>query len=244
MVEHGRLQAAEGKIELRLAPLREPARKIECARIPFARQPIDVRPARIRQPEQLGHLIEGLPRSVIQRVAERAVLPERPHFVQRRVPARDDQTEPRRRRRVLAQEHGQQMPFDVVDARERQSRRGRQGLAHLHADEQRADQTRPARHGEAVEIAQLDRRLAQRLVDHRQHPLQVIARGQLRHDAAEPLVHLRLRMHHVRQRPCARPLARRVRNLDHRRRGLVAARLDAQHAHGACVNPNGRDSRG
>src|SRR2546428_10706285 len=96
--EHRGLQAAEGEVECRARAAREPARKVDLLRIAGARELVDVRPARVRQTEQLGHFVESLARGVVESVAESTVLARRPDLVQRSVASGDDESEPGRRR--------------------------------------------------------------------------------------------------------------------------------------------------
>ena len=126
-----------------------------------------MRSARIWQPEQLRHLVERLARGIVQRMSERAVVPQRAHFVQRSVPTRDDEAEPGRRRSRIIEEHSEQMSFEVVHADQRLPRGGGEGLRDLHTHEQRADQTGPTRDADPVEVAEIARGAAQRLGDDR-----------------------------------------------------------------------------
>src|SRR6266446_8028696 len=63
----------------------------------------------------------------------------------------------------------------------------------------------------------------------------MVARGELRNYAAVLRVQGGLRVHHVREDAAAWALAGRPFHLHHRGGGLVAARLQAQHAHRPCV---------
>ena len=59
--------------------------------------------------------------------------------------------------------------------------------------EQRTGEARPIGYGDGTQIAELQARIADRLVDYGENPLQVRSRSDLRHDAAESLVKLILR---------------------------------------------------
>ena len=87
--------------------------------------------------------------------------------------------------------------------------------------QQRPGQPGPIRHRHRVEIGERDARLRQRLVDHRQNPLDMRPRGDLRHHAAEPLVQPILRRDDRRQH--FKLIG------DHRRRGFVAGRFDGEN---------------
>jgi hypothetical protein len=91
---HRGLQAGEGEVEpmpLQVASGGEPAREID-RDLAILRGAVDVRPAREGQPQHASHLVEGLPRRVIDGRTQR------PHIVrdirneqQRRVPSRNQQ---------------------------------------------------------------------------------------------------------------------------------------------------------
>src|SRR5439155_19269062 len=132
--EHRGLQAAEGEVECRARAAREPARKVDLLRIAGAPELVDVRPARVRQTEQLGHFVESLARGVVESVAESTVLARRPDLVQRSVASGDDESEPGRRRRALGKQYRHQMPFDVVDADQRNPRGCGNRFRYLDAD--------------------------------------------------------------------------------------------------------------
>jgi hypothetical protein len=67
------------------------------------------------------------------------------------------------------------MTDQVVDADDRQISRERQAERGLRADVQRAGQTGPRRHRDAVEPGQRNPGLLERGLDHRAHVLQMIA---------------------------------------------------------------------
>ena len=93
------------------------------------------------------------------------------------------------------------------------------------ADEQRAGEAGPVRHGDRIQPARAQIRLRQRRLDHRQHRREVLARRHLRHDAAVAVVQRGLRCDHVGEQP--------VPVLDDGGRGLVAGRFDPEDLHGA-----------
>ena len=76
------------------------------------------------------------------------------------------------------------MSGEVVDRHERHVQRGRQRLGKRDADQQRADQTRPLRHGDRIEIRPRDSRVLKRAVDHAADVPNVLPRGQFGHNAA------------------------------------------------------------
>ena len=98
-----------------------------------------------------------------------------------------------------------------------------QGLAQLHAHQQRSHQARPAGHGDAVEVVRYHARFGQGSVHHRHHRRQVLPRRHLGHHPAVLGVHQHLRGHDIRAHPP--PV------LDHRRSGLIAGGFDTQNQH-------------
>jgi hypothetical protein len=72
----------------------------------------------------------------------------------------------------------------MMNADERQRAAERDALRDREPDEQRADEPRPARDGDPVDVVEPDARLRERAVDHREHVPDVLARRELRHDAA------------------------------------------------------------
>src|SRR5207302_7861632 len=116
VLEDGGLEPAEGEVHLVAWAGRQAARKCDGPGIAALRQTIDVRAARIRQPEELRHLVERLARRVVERMPQRAVATLRAHLVQRSVPSGDDQAQPGRRRGVLLEMNGEQVALEVVDA--------------------------------------------------------------------------------------------------------------------------------
>src|SRR5205823_2032255 len=145
-----RLEAAEGKVELLARTLRQAAGEIEGPRIAASRELVDLRAARIGEPEQPGYLVERLAGRVVQGVAEQPIATDLADLVEAGVTAGDDERQPGRRRSGVVEEDREQVTLEVIDLRERQPRRHRERFCHLHADEERADETRPAGHREPV----------------------------------------------------------------------------------------------
>jgi hypothetical protein len=140
------------------------------------------------------------------------------------VPARDEEEEIGKGD-VVGQPRRQRMAFEVVDREEGQAARGGDALRRHHADDHAADQARPRRRRDAVEIAEPESGLLERAPDDAVDRLQMGAGRDLWHDAAVGAVFLQLGIDDVR--------ADGARIVDDRRRGLVAARLDAENDHGA-----------
>ena len=128
-------------------------------------------------------------------------------------------TSPTRVRRGLAQEVRGDVALEVVDGRQRQPARGGDRLRGRDADEQRADEARPLRDRDEVDVGERRAGAAQRVVDGGVGELEVVARGDLRHDAAVGVVDA-LRGDDVRAHLA---VAR-----DDRRAGVVAAGLQRE----------------
>ena len=127
----------------------------------------------------------------------------------------------------IGEARGQRMRFEMVDRHERLGGGERQRLAGGEPDDDAADQAGPGGGRDAVEIGEFHLRLGERPRDDRVDDLDMGARGDLRHHAAEGGMFGDLAQHLVRQDFAAavRPAA------DHGRRRLVAGRLDSQNAH-------------
>ena len=108
----------------------------------------------------------------------------------------------------------------VVDGHEREPARPGERLRRREADEQRADQARPARDGDGLDVVEGGAALLERLGEHRADELEVPARGDLGHDAAVARVQLGLRGDDVG--------AHLAVPRDERDRGLVAGGLDPE----------------
>ncbi len=106
----------------------------------------------------------------------------------------------------------------------------RLGRHHPHHDA--ADEARSAGGGDGVEIVETELRLGQRILDQAVDALEMGARGDLRHDAAEAAVLGLLAIDDVGQDAAHGPGPGW--RLDDGDGGLVAARFDAQDAH-ACL---------
>ena len=103
---------------------------------------VDRRAARIPEVEEAGDLVERLAGGVVDRLAEHPVAAVTLHLDQHRVAARDEQHDERELERRVLEERRVQVRLEVVDADERHVPRQRQRLGRRHADQQGADQTR------------------------------------------------------------------------------------------------------
>ncbi len=108
-------------------------------------------------------------------------------------------------------------------------------LGRRHAHEQRADEPRPDRHRDAVEVAEPDLRLVERLREQDVERDQVLARRQLGDDAPEARVQVGLRREQVRADASV---------LDDGHAGLVAGGFESEDDHPVIpIERRIRDSR-
>ena len=138
--------------------------------------------------------------------------------------AGDEQREERIRRRLVAlEERGEEVAVQMVDRVERQAGRERERFRRGDADDEAADESRPGRDGDAVELAERDAGARQRVVDRRGEQRGVPAGGDLGHDPAVLRVELVLVGRDVREHAHA---------VAHDGgRGVVARRLDPEQQH-------------
>ena len=145
------------------------------------------------------------------------------------------------KRHLLGEAHRQRVAFEMVDGEERLVVREGHRLGGHDAHHHAADQARPAGRGDAVEVAELEPRLGERLGHQPVDPLEMGARGDLRHHAAEAAMLGQLAVDDVGEDAPDRRIARRIvrRRLDHGDRRLVAARFDTQDAHARLLASGG-----
>ena len=127
----------------------------------------------------------------------------------------------------VGEPRGQRVRLEMIDRDQRLLADQRDGLGGGEPDDDAADQAGSGGGGDAVEAGEAHAGIRHRLGDDEVERLDMRARRDLRHDAAEGGVLVDLREHDVGHDP-PRPLRE---PLDHRRRGLVASRLDAEHEH-------------
>ena len=143
-----------------------------------------------------------------------------------------DQQQHIRKIETVGQAGGERMRLEMIDGDERAPQPKRDGLAHGDADDQPADQAGTGGRGYPVDRLEAEPGFGERLADGRVEQLDMGARGDLRHHPAIGRMQIELRAHHARQ-----DLAPSVRRQAHDcRRGLVAARLDAEHGQRMCLS--------
>ena len=81
--------------------------------------------------------------------------------------------------------------LEVVDGDERHTARPRDRLGGREADEQRADEARPLRHADAVDVLEAEPGVVERRANDGRDELEMASEA-TRHDSAEPRVKVRL----------------------------------------------------
>ena len=115
----------------------------------------------------------------------------------------------------------EEVPLEVVDPGEGELPGQGERLGLAHPDEQRADQARADGGGHGVEVPARHPGPTERLADHRREELEMGAPGDLGDHPAVHGVQVHLARHHRRQHLGP--------TVDHRRGGVVARGLDAEH---------------
>ena len=134
VAQHRGLQAAEAEIEIALAA--RGALRSACVRrvvgsatarsLPLSRQPIDDRPARIAEAEQLRDLVVRLARRIVARAARAAgTCPGVVDEIQAGVAAGDDEHDRRQRQLAVLQDERFDVAGEMMDGDERQAARPR-----------------------------------------------------------------------------------------------------------------------
>ena len=129
-------------------------------------------------------MVERCAGSVVLRIAEQPIAADARDVEELRVAAGDEQRDEWKRRRGRSEQRRQQVAFHVVHADDRLVQREAERIREARADEERAGEPRALRVGDRVDIAHADAGVGEHLRHERQHALDVLARGELRHDAA------------------------------------------------------------
>ena len=145
---------------------------------------VERRAARVGHAEHARHLVKALARRVIARRAEDAELRIVLHVDDHAVPAGHDETEKRRLQLRIGQIVCRNVSPDVMHRHERHAEPQRREFREVHPDKHRADQPRRIRHGNRVDLLPRHGRAGKRLVCQRVNCFNMLARGQLRHNAA------------------------------------------------------------
>ena len=144
----------------------------------------DQRATRIAEAEELCGLVERLADRIIDRTAEAHVIADAAHGEDLGVPAGRQKQAIGKRRRV-GEPRGERMAFQVIDRDQWLVVGKRDGLGRGQADDDAADQARPGGSGDAVQRLEPHLRFGHGLGDDDIERLDMGARRNLRHHAAE-----------------------------------------------------------
>ncbi len=215
-----------GQREIAVAAPRHRPRQRETTGVAELRRPLDLRPARIVEPEELRGLVEGFADGVVERGAQPHVIADAAHGDDLGVSAGGEE-QAIGERHVIDEAGRERVRLEVVHRDQRLLLDQRDRLGGGQSDDHAADQPGAGRGRNAVELVEVAPGLPHRPADQQVEDLHMGARRDLGYHAAERRMVGDLREHDVRP-----DLAAPVRQpLDHRGRGLVAGRLDAEDDH-------------
>ena len=193
----------------------------------------DDRAAGVAQAQRLCHLVEGLAHRVVDGGAEHAVVAPIGHVHEHGIAARNERHHGRRREIGPADLVGVQVSLQMVHDDEGDVGAPGRALGEGHAHHERAHEPRRVGDRHGVQVAPAEARSPQarrsdveRLVAHAADGLDMLAAGDLGHDAAEARVEIHLGRHHVR--------AQNSPAVDDGGGRLVAGRLDGQNERMIC----------
>ena len=142
------------------------------------------RAAGIRHTDHAGDLVKALPCCVVAGRAHDVKFCVILHVNDQRMSAGDNKTQKWRLQIGIRQIIGRDMPPDMVNRNERHAEAVRRRFREIHTHQYRTDQPRRIRHGNRVDLLPRYGRAGKRLVCQRVNCFNMLARGQLRHNAA------------------------------------------------------------
>ncbi len=227
--QHRGLEAAEAHVEIAALQHRPGQR---CGALtPRFGEPRQRGTSGIPEAEELRGLVERLAGGIVLRVAEQAVAPHAFDVEQLAVAARHQQCDERKRGPRVREQRREEVAFEVMDADRRLPERVAECRGDACANQQCAGEAGSLRVGYSVEVAERRPGLGQDALREGDDAPNVVARRELRHDAAVDPVHRHLRMQRVREQATAVVVDGEA--------GFVAGSLDAEDEHGACGNGAG-----
>ena len=196
LIERCRFQTAEGKVQT----VREICLwQLNGIRSTALRSTIEQRSPRIAQPHGPGNLVKCFAGGIITRPCQNPILSIVLDQDNMAVSARHHQANERRFQVRISQIVSRYMTANMVHADQRFTGNQRESLGGCQPDQQCADKPRPLSRGQHINLLERHASLDQRLVNHRQNRLKMHARSDLRNDAAELAVKIRLRRDDVGQ---------------------------------------------
>lgn len=197
-VAHGGLDAAEA--EVADVAFHVGRREPDGVGIAIGRQRVDHGPARIAESEQLGDFVERFAGGVVPRPADQPVGESFAHLEQMRMAAADHQRHGRQFQLLPVLHHdGVDVTFDMIDGDQRQVMHEADAFRIRDADQQGANKARPLRDGDRGQVGEARAGSVHGLAHDGSDGAQMLARGQLRHDAAVSGVHVELGSDDVRK---------------------------------------------
>ena len=146
MTSNGGLQTAKREVVAVLIHVFwqcERARKPDGLRVAALCRPINLRPARVVEPENASHLVEGLAGGIVDGFAEQFdVVNQVANQQQRCVPAANQQRDGRSLNLPALEHVNANVPNQVVDGIDRLVERDRESLCRCDANHQRTGETR------------------------------------------------------------------------------------------------------
>ena len=179
---HRALEA--GEREMRLGRSLQRSRQRH-DRLPQRRRLLDVRPAGKAQAQQLRGLVERLARGIVDRRRDPAIAADALDQQQLAMPARHQQQQIGKGEVRIGQPRAERMPLQMIDRDERLARRMRQRLAGDEPHHHAADQPRPCRRRDRIDLIQSQPGILERRRDQRLQRLDVRARRDFGHHAPE-----------------------------------------------------------
>ena len=200
---------------------REPAWERDRPGVAQGGRLVDDRAAGVGQAEQTRDLVVRLPRRIVDRRAQLAHAGcDVVDAQQRAVATGDEQRDRRARQRSVVEHVDGHVADEVVHPVQRLVQRDRQCLRGGDTHDERGDQAGAGRHGDPVDLAQVDLGVLAGARQRREHRLEVGAGSDLGDDAAEAGMQVDRGGDLVGEQLGA---------ADDPHAGLVAARLDAEH---------------
>ncbi len=215
------LQTAEAEIQARTVG--HGAREVKPPRVAPLRQLRQPGPARVAQPQELGGLVEGLPRRIVSGLPEDLVITDTSDPDQHGMPSRHQQGQEGKLGGPGLEQGGQQVTLHMMDADGRHVQRPRQAAAESRPDQQRPDQPRPRGVGDTVDLVEPGTRLGQGAADQGNQVPDVIPGGKLGHHSPVFGMERRLGAQGMGEQPAVGVVQGDSR--------LIAGGLDAEHFH-------------